>query len=93
MSLTGLVREQWVGIEGAPSTQSFNAHTPLRNNKIGVGMSLINDKIGVSNKLNLYGSGSYRLKLSESMNLQFGLQAGFPAPIAWILIREPARAG
>ena len=77
VSLTGLVREQWVGIEGAPSTQSFNAHTPLRNNKIGLGMSLINDKIGVSNKLNLYGSGSYRLKLSESMNLQFGLQAGF----------------
>ena len=76
VSMTGLVREQWTGIEGAPSTQSFNVHTPLRNQRIGIGLSVINDRIGVSDNVNIYAAGSYRLPLSKTSNLQFGLQAG-----------------
>jgi type IX secretion system PorP/SprF family membrane protein len=76
MSMTGLVRRQWVGIDGAPSTQSFNIHTPLRNNKIGVGLSIVNDKVAVTNNLNIHAAGSYRLDLSETTHLQLGLQLG-----------------
>tara|TARA_B100000809_G_scaffold150447_1_gene147956 strand:+ start:1294 stop:2214 length:921 start_codon:yes stop_codon:yes gene_type:complete len=76
VSMTGLVRKQWVGMDGAPSTQSFNVHTPLRNNKIGLGLSIVNDKIAVSNNLTINAAGSYRIDLGKSTHLQFGLQAG-----------------
>lgn len=36
-------RSQWVGIDGAPSTQSFTIHSPLSNDKIGLGFSAVND--------------------------------------------------
>ena len=76
ISMTGLVRQQWLGIEGAPSTQSFNAHTPLRNERLGVGLSIMNDKISVSNNVNINGAFSYKLPLSKDRDLHFGLQAG-----------------
>jgi type IX secretion system PorP/SprF family membrane protein len=43
MTFTALHRSQWVGFEGAPTTQTFTMHTPLRNKKIGIGISVIND--------------------------------------------------
>lgn len=76
VSMTGLFRKQWVGIDGAPSTQSFNVHSPIRNRKIGLGLSILNDKIAVSNNLNVYGAFSYKIPLGKTKNLQFGLQAG-----------------
>ena len=76
VSATALYRHQWAGIEGAPKTLSFNGHTPLRNEKIGVGLSLIRDQIGVTDNTHFYASGSYRIKISETMKLQLGLQAG-----------------
>ena len=76
ISMTGLLRKQWVGIDGAPSTQSFNVHSPIRNKRIGLGLSLMNDKIAVSNNLTVNGAFSYKVPLSETMTLQFGLQAG-----------------
>lgn len=75
-SFTGLYRHQWVGIEGAPRSMSFNGHSPLRNNKIGVGLSLIGDQIGVTKNVHFYASGSYRIMLGQNMKLQFGLQTG-----------------
>ena len=76
VSLTALYRHQWVGIEGAPRSMSFNGHSPLRNEKIGVGLSIIGDQIGVTDNVHFYGSGSYRIMLSEKIKLQFGLQVG-----------------
>lgn len=46
MSINAVHRSQWWGIEGAPVSQTFTIHTPLAKNKVGVGLSLINDKIG-----------------------------------------------
>jgi len=76
VSLTALYRHQWVGIEGAPRSMSFNGHTPLRNEKIGIGLSIIGDQIGVTDNIHFYGSGSYRIMLSKTMKMQFGLQMG-----------------
>ncbi|MCK4699069.1 MAG: type IX secretion system membrane protein PorP/SprF, partial [Bacteroidales bacterium] len=47
LSMTMLYRNQWVGLEGAPKTMSFSLHAPLRKEKIGLGLLIINDKIGV----------------------------------------------
>lgn len=45
MSIFGLYRAQWVGLEGAPKTGTLSMHTPIENSKIGLGFSLINDNI------------------------------------------------
>lgn len=76
LSLTGLTRHQWVGIEGAPNSQTFSMHAPIKSKKIAVGMMLYNDKIGVSKTTSLYGSGAYLINFEKS-TLSMGLQFGF----------------
>ncbi|GJM28416.1 MAG: membrane protein [Cyclobacteriaceae bacterium] len=77
LEFTALAREQWTGLEGAPSTQTFTAHSPLKNRSIGLGLSVINDKIGVTNQFGVYGSYSYRIQFQNKGVLSMGLQAGF----------------
>ena len=72
----GLIhRSQWVEIEGSPTTQSLTLHTPLRNERIGVGVSLVNDKIGPTNSTGLNLAYAYKIPLGK-MKLSIGLQAG-----------------
>jgi len=77
LSIVGLHRSQWVGLEGAPSTQTLSLHTPLRNEKVGLGLSLINDELGYENFSYLYGDFSYNINTDENTKLYFGLKAGF----------------
>lgn len=73
---TGLVyRKQWVEFDGAPETQTAFIHGPLRNKKVGLGFSLINDKIGVTNRTDAYGSYAYHIKAGKG-KFAMGLQAG-----------------
>jgi type IX secretion system PorP/SprF family membrane protein len=65
-----------VGIDGAPSTQSFTVHSPLANDKIGLGFSAVNDNLGPSNELYLDANFSYTLMLSYSTRLALGVKAG-----------------
>ena len=69
-------RKQWAGLDGAPSTQAFNAHTPLRNEHIGVGLSLSHDKIGPTGMLDVYAAYAYRISLQGKLKLSLGLQGG-----------------
>jgi type IX secretion system PorP/SprF family membrane protein len=46
LSIFGLYRTQWVGLDGAPETSSFSINTPINNSNLGIGASLVNDKIG-----------------------------------------------
>ncbi|WP_433829747.1 PorP/SprF family type IX secretion system membrane protein [Flavobacterium anhuiense] len=71
-----LYRSQWVGMPGAPETQSFSIHSPLRNEKLGLGLSVVNDKIGPSNELYLDGNFSYSIALGYEQRLAFGVKAG-----------------
>ncbi len=75
-SVIGLHRSQWADFEGAPVTQTLSINSPLRNNKIGLGLSIINDNAGYENYTYAYGDFSYRLDLSESVTLRMGLKAG-----------------
>src|SRR3954470_3846100 len=65
MSATMLHRQQWVNFPGRPVTTSFSLHGPLLNNKMGVGLSVLSEKIGVLNRNLIYGSYAYRLKVHE----------------------------
>lgn len=77
MEFTALARDQWTGLEGAPSTQTFSVHSPLKNRSIGVGLMIINDRIGVTNQYGAYGSYSYRIQFDNRGVLSMGLQVGF----------------
>lgn len=75
ISLTGLGRMQWVGIDGAPRTQSVTLDAPINNQKMGIGLSFFNDKIGFEKRTAVYVPFSYRLMLKKGV-LSFGIQAG-----------------
>jgi type IX secretion system PorP/SprF family membrane protein len=70
-----LYRKQWVNVDGAPETFSFSGSTPVGKN-VGIGLSLISDKIGPVNEQNAYGDFSYTLNLGGEHRLAFGLKAG-----------------
>lgn len=72
-SATILSREQWLGIEGAPSTQAFSFHAPVFKKRVGLGASIIRDKIGFTNDLAINLAYAYRISFEKS-NLSFGLQ-------------------
>ena len=76
LTATGLYRSQWVGLDGAPTTQTFTLHSPLFNDKIGLGLSVLNDKIGPINTTAIYADFAYKLKLNEKAKLSFGLKGG-----------------
>jgi type IX secretion system PorP/SprF family membrane protein len=76
MSATLLHRQQWVSFPGRPITTSFSLHGPLMNNKMGLGMSILNERIGALNHNLAYASYAYRLKTGENSTLAFGLMGG-----------------
>lgn len=72
----GLIhRSQWIEIDGAPITQSFTAHTPLKNERVGVGLALVNDVIGPTRTTSANLSYAYRIGIGN-FNLSIGLQGG-----------------
>ena len=74
MSLFALHRTQWVGLDGAPVTNSFSINTPISNSKMGVGISFLNDRIGPTNENEISADVSYSIRTSESFRLSFGLK-------------------
>jgi type IX secretion system PorP/SprF family membrane protein len=76
LTVTALHRSQWVGFKGAPLTETLTMHTPLRNKHIGLGLSLMNDKIGPSNNTSVFLDYAYIMKLTEKSKLALGMSAG-----------------
>lgn len=73
---TLLYRDQWVGIKGAPKTATFGFHAPFAHEKIGLGLSVLNDRIGVTNQTAAFINYAYHLKVTDESVLSFGLQGG-----------------
>lgn len=76
LSIVALNRNQWAGFDGGPQTQTLSIHSPLRNEKVGLGLSLINDKTGFENFTYVYADFSYTINVSDDTKLSFGLKAG-----------------
>ena len=74
LTINALHRSQWFGIDGAPQTQTVTVHTPLRSERVGVGFSAVNDKIGVTNSMNFNVAYAYRIPIGRA-KLSVGLQA------------------
>lgn len=73
LSVFGMHRTQWVGLDGAPVTNTFSLHTPIKDGKFGLGFSVVNDKIGPCDENSISIDFAYRITLSNSI-LSFGLK-------------------
>lgn len=68
-------RSQWIGLEGAPTTNSISYHSPLGSSNLGMGLSFLNDAIGPVNENLLSLDISYTISTSDAYKLAFGLRA------------------
>ena len=78
LSATALYRTQWVGIEGAPKTITFGIHSPLRNDRIGLGLNIVSDQLGPAEETSIDANISYSIPVDETgkLELSFGLKGG-----------------
>ncbi|MFC4096226.1 PorP/SprF family type IX secretion system membrane protein [Euzebyella saccharophila] len=78
LSAAALYRSQWVGVDGAPETFTLNLHSPIRNSRVGYGLSVVNDKIGEGTIQETYIDAlvSYTIDVSLKGKMSFGLKLG-----------------
>jgi type IX secretion system PorP/SprF family membrane protein len=74
LSVFGLYRTQWVGFDGAPVTNSFSVNSPV-GRRVGLGLSLVSDKIGPADEKTMSIDFSYTVNTSDIFKLSFGLKA------------------
>ena len=77
LTATAIGRFQWVGFSGAPNSQNLTIHAPIASKNIGIGGSVLNQKIGPTNTTSVFVDFAYRLRVSQNARLSFGLKGGF----------------
>lgn len=70
-------RRQWVNMDGAPRTELVSLQGPVRGKRLGLGMMISNDRIGVTRNTNVQLAYSYRLVYTKKQVLSFGIQNTF----------------
>ncbi|MEN8249450.1 MAG: PorP/SprF family type IX secretion system membrane protein [Bacteroidota bacterium] len=70
-------RVQWVGLQGAPFTNSLLASTTFFRNKGGAGLIIHNNKYGASNNIEVFAQASYKLLLGLNTQISVGIQGGY----------------
>jgi len=73
LATSAVYRNQWIGIDGAPTTVNFNVHTPFAGKRAGIGLSIVADKIGVVNTTFANLSYNYRVQVGEHSKLSLGI--------------------
>lgn len=77
LRVTGTVRDQWTGLKGAPKTQVLSIHSPLKTENIGIGLTVLNDQLGVTKNTGAYADLVYSVKVNKKNNrLAFGVKLG-----------------
>jgi type IX secretion system PorP/SprF family membrane protein len=75
LSIFALHRTQWVGLDGAPVTNAVSVNTPFNNSRLGLGVSVINDRIGPTHENTISADLSYTIPTSVNVKLSFGIKA------------------
>jgi len=70
-----MYKKQWAGIKDAPEAQTFSMHTPLKKQRVGVGVFLMREKIDIRNRTHAYLNYAYRFPLGNGI-MSLGLKAG-----------------
>lgn len=71
-----LSRHQWIGFDGAPTTQTLSTHAPVKKKNMGLGFSYVRDRIGPLNMDNITLDYSYKVQLHAQGILSMGLKTG-----------------
>ncbi len=69
-------RMQWMGTDGSPVIQSVSLHTPLKNDKVALGLLAQFMQYGATKTTSIYGSYAYHIRLGKG-KLSFGMKGGF----------------
>ena len=79
LSTTAIYRNQWVNLEGAPKTLTTTIHSGFKKSRVGLGILISKESIGIHDDTGLYGIYSYKLPISlrRKSQLSFGIQGGF----------------
>jgi type IX secretion system PorP/SprF family membrane protein len=77
LGLNFFQRNQWSGLRGAPKTTSLNLDQSISEGKIGLGIQMFSDQLGVEEASGINGFLSSRIKVSENGILSAGLSLGF----------------
>jgi len=75
LNIAAFYRRQWAGITGAPETITLAADSPFLDSKLGLGLIISSDKIGVTKETHFLTNYSYKINLNKGI-LSFGLGAG-----------------
>src|ERR1035437_338620 len=75
LNIAAFYRRQWVGIPGAPETMTLALDAPILDSKLGLGLIITNDKIGVTKETSFSTCYAYKIGMGEG-NLSLGLGAG-----------------
>lgn len=75
LNLASFYRTQWVGLEGAPETTTFTADAPFLRDKLGLGLIVVHDRVGVTNETQFLTNYAFKIDLGQG-RLSFGLGAG-----------------
>ena len=76
-NVTLIDRDQWTGIPGAPTTAALSIDGPVNANKIGLGLSVMDDETSIFSTVSVYGAYAYNIHFGERNDLRLGLSAGF----------------
>ena len=76
ITLTASLRSQWTNMKGAPQTEVFSAHSPIKLSRSAAGFVATHDGLGVTNQYMFYGTYAYRIPVSTNAKLAVGGQAG-----------------
>jgi type IX secretion system PorP/SprF family membrane protein len=76
MTMTATMRKQWTGIQGAPQTGVFSAHSPIKFTRSAAGMAFTYDNVGITKQSMVYGTYAYHIPVSEHAKVAVGGQAG-----------------
>jgi type IX secretion system PorP/SprF family membrane protein len=75
LNFAAFYRRQWIGIPGSPETMTLLVDAPLFDEKVGLGLIIVNDKIGVTKETQFLTSYSYKINIGQG-RLSLGLGAG-----------------
>lgn len=78
LNVATFYRQQWVGVEGAPNTLSLSVDAPFTGQRLGLGLMIVNDRIGVSRETSFNTSYAFKINLKKGI-LSLGLGAGLMA--------------
>ena len=77
IGFTTLVRKQWSGIDRTPLTESISFHTPLKNDAVGIGLNIMNDRFALENRLSVLADYAYEVYVAPKTRLRMGIKFGF----------------